>query len=107
MLSYYSVVLEYFVNIDLFRCGYYRYGYGVIKLCFNNIATDAKDLGIGMTVGLMIAASIELACSIGSVVQSCKAYSKCCNTCKTTDCCTCLGCCECDSEPLDTQNVVY
>ena len=103
MLTYYSVVLGYFVNIDLFWCIYHN---TYRRVCYTNIAKDVKDLGIGMTAGLVIVASIELICSIGSVVLSCRAYSKCCNTCNMNDCCTCLGCCECDSLPSNTTQVI-
>jgi len=99
MVSFYSVVLEYFVNLENYRChyGYYRYW------CYYIISNDAKKLGIGVASFLIALTVLELACSIGSVVVSCKAFSKCCNTCDANDCCSYLGCCECDCIPLNTQ----
>ena len=57
---------------------------------------------IGFLVVLMIC---EFACSVASISLSCKAYSKCCNTCNADDCCTCLGCCECDATPFNYHQV--
>ena len=67
----------------------------------------AKNLGIGIASSLIALAVFELACSIGSVAVSCKAYSKFCNTCDVNDCCSYLGCCECDCIPLNAQQVMY
>ena len=106
MLSFYSVVLEYFINVRGYYC-YYRYSYYGGWTCDYYLSSDAKDLGIGMTSFLLFLAIFELACSIGSVVLSGKAYCKCCNTCDANDCCTCLGCCQCDTAPLNIQQVNY
>jgi len=104
MASFYSVVLEYFVNFRRFDCYvYYNYnGYHSYR-CTMLMKSSVKDTGIGITSFLLTLVVFELACSIGSVAVSCKAYSKCCNTCNTYDCCTCLGCGECDCIPLNTQ----
>ena len=63
----------------------------------------AESLGFtGAVVALVIC---EFACSIASIVLSCKAYSKCCNTCDADDSCTCLGCCEWDTTSLNYYQV--
>ena len=103
MLSFYAVVLDYFVELKSLSCyydGYFRFCYGV--------SSSIKDEGIGVTSFLVSLVVFELACSIGSIVVSCKAYSKCCNTCDAAnDCCTCLGCCECDCQPLNGRQVSH
>jgi len=96
MLAFYSFVLEYFVNLIRNRCSYY---FG----CYEVMTSVAKNLGIGIASSLIALAVFELACSIGSVAVSCKAYSKFCNTCDVNDCCSYLGCCECDCIPLNAQ----
>ena len=106
MLTFYSVILEYFDAISSYYCSplyypYYRY------YCYGYMSRGDKDLGIGLTAFLVTLACCEFFFSIGSIVVSCKAYSKCCNTCDPNDCCTCLGCCECDSYSLHTQQVTF
>ena len=100
MLAYYSIVLAYFVTLVTSSCTY-----GSITICFDSGSSSVKDLGIGITSFLLTLVICELACSIGSVVLSSKAYCKFCNTCNFNDCCTCLGCCECSIAPLNVQQV--
>ena len=100
MLVFYSVVLEYFLNLIRVRCSYY---YG----CYQVMTSVDKNLAIGIASCLVGLALFDMACSIGSVVVSCKAYSKFCNTCDVNDCCSYLGCCECDCIPLNTLQVMH
>merc|ERR1712141_383242 len=100
MLSFYSVVLDYFVTYFRYYCYYSHYQ---PWRCDYSEYYSAKNLGIGITSFLIFLGSWELACSIGSVVLSGKAYCKCCNTCDADDSCTCLGCCECSIAPLNVQ----
>ena len=103
MLSFYSVVLDYFVNGNRYSCYYSTYG---DLNCIKTMSGDVRDLGIGITSFVVSLVMFELACSIGSVVASCKAYSKFCSTYNVNDCCTCFGCGECDCSPLNAQQVM-
>ena len=101
MLPFYSMVLEYFVNFKRIRCYFGYYG------CYTIMTIEVRDLGTGMSSFLVALLVLELVCSIGSVVLSCRAYSKYCNTCNIRDCCTCLGCCECDCVPLNISQAIH
>ena len=100
MLSFYSVVLDYFRRSFC----YYR---NDVNYCLPHLSTDDKDLGVGMTSFLLLMVTCELVCSIISVALAGKAYPKCCNTYDVNDCGTCIGCCECDTTPLYGEQVNY
>ena len=101
MLIFYSLALYYFDNLGYYDCWYYPY-----YQCSWFVPHSQRDEGLGLTGTLVFLMISEFACSIASIVLSCKAYSKCCNTCKADDCCTCLGCCEYDTTPLNYQQVM-
>jgi len=101
MLGFYSVTLSYYVDGGGQICDYYYPHWRVV--CHNFLSAPAQSSGIGMTAGLVTLIIVELACSIVSVVVSCRAYSKFCSTCDCSDCCTCFGCCECGCAPISMQ----
>ena len=102
MLSFFSIELDFFVTLFKKTCHYTGSG---SSSCYINTSGISKDTVIGLLSFLIVLVLFELACSIGSVVVSCKAYSKCCNTYNTNDCCAFVGCCECDCRPLNVQQV--
>ena len=99
MLIFYSLALYYFDYLGYYDCWYYPY-YGC-----RSSRSRYRDEGLSLTGTLVFLVICEFACSIASIALSCKAYSKCCNTCNADDCCTCLGCCECDATPLNYYQV--
>ncbi len=98
MLAFNSVALAFFSDNSNF-C-YYPDPYSSTCIYYNS---NKQDIGTGMTIFLEVLIILELGGSIGAVVYSCKAYSKCCNTCDCLDAGTFVGCCECDTAPTNYQ----
>ena len=103
MLISYSFALAYYVEArGLYKCLHYGwYGCDHTAKLYKSSYMSAS---IGIAAFLVVLILSELACSIAAVVFSCRAYSKCCNTCLFNDCGTCVGCCECSMATTATAS---